>query len=773
MGKILVLAEKPSAGRDYAQVLDAKAKKDGYLEGDDYIVSWAIGHLVTLKEPDEYKEEWKSWDLDLLPLIPERFETKVIKDVKKQFDILKTLINREDVDMIINGGDAGREGELIQRLILQMAGNTKPVKRLWVSSLTRDAIEEGFRNLKEGKEFDRLFAAAKLRSYADWLIGMNYTRGITKKYYKGKGVLSIGRCQTPILKLIVDRDLEIEDFKKIPYYEVQASFDNAYSGKYINKDTIVRFDKKEDAQNLVKSITGKDGVIKDVKVELKKAPAPLLHNLTSLGQVLNRKYGYSAQESLEILQGLYEKHKVVTYPRASAKVISKSVYQEMKKNISYLAFDKFKTPVSQMTFSENKRYVNDTKIEDHHAIIPDFKNPNMEAVYGHLTQKEKNVFDVLAQSIIAAFLPFYQYKSITVLTTVEDKDFISKGIEVVDRGWKTLVFDDSEKEEEDKVSSSLKKGATYKVSRVDLLEKETKPKQRYNEALLLSDMEKYGIGTEATRAGLIETLKKRTYIKVQGKTLLSTDHGRNLIEILPINDIQDIEYTSLLEKELEKVAEGKADPRIILQNIKEEVQKNIEEIKKGEGKVMSNLSESLGLCPACGKGYIMKSKSGHFYCNRFNDGCKFYVGEILGKKISETQVKKLLQNKKTDVIKGFVSQKSGKAFDAALIVTEDGKISFNFGTSGGKKEPNDNFKCPKCNKSLFITEKVAKCEDGHVLIFRTISGKKLSDAVLKELLTKGETKPLTGFISKSGKEFNAKLKLDSEGKTSFEFESRA
>lgn len=774
MGKILVMAEKPSAGRDYAAVLGANVKKDGYLEGDKYIVSWAVGHLITLKEPDEYREEWKSWDLANLPIMPDKFETKVVEATKKQFKILKDLINRDDVDSIINGGDAGREGELIQRYILNMAGNKKPVKRLWVSSLTRDAIEIGFKNLKESKDFDSLYASAKLRAYADWLIGMNYTRGITKKYSSGKGVLSIGRCQTPMLKIIVDRDKEVEGFDKIPYYEVQAWFNDLYSGKYNDKEGNARFDKKADAEALVKMIKGKMGIVKDVKVENKSLPAPLLHNLTSLGQVMNRKYGYSASETLEILQGLYEKHKIVTYPRASAKVISKSIFAEMKKNISYLKFGSFDEHVSNMKIVESKRYVNDTKIEDHHAIIPDFKNSNMAATYGFLNQKEKNVFDVVANSLIAAFLPPYTYKSITVKTVVENKEFISNGLEVQNLGWKEIVADGSKANDEDKVSSSLVKGTQYQVSKTNLLEKETKPKPRYTEALLLSDMEKYGIGTEATRAGLIETLKKRNYIEVKGKTLLSTEFGRNLIEILPINDIQDIEYTSILEKELGEIADGKLDPRITLKKIKSEITRNVDDIKKGEGKMMSNDPNGIGVCPICKKGQVVKGKNEHHFCNAYKDGCKFYVGEILGKIITEAQVKKLITTGKTGVIKGFVSIKSGKSFDAGLVLGEDGKISFDFGaSSGAKATPNEDFKCPKCNKALFVNDKVAKCEEeGHVLIFRTMASKKITDEVLADILKNGKSKLVKGFKSRTGNEFSAFIVLDPEGKATFEFESK-
>lgn len=772
MGKILVIAEKPSAGRDFATVLGAKIKKDGYLEGDKYIVSWTVGHLITLLNPDEYKSEWKKWDLDNLPIIPEPFDIKVIDKTKKQFAILKQLIHRKDVVSIINGGDSGREGELIQRYVLEKAGNKKPVKRLWVSSLTVDAIREGFDNLREPEEFDNLYESAKIRAYSDWLIGMNYTRGITKKF-GGQNLLSVGRCQTPILKLIVDRDLEIEGFKKEPYYEVSAIF-GAYSGKYIDKKKNSKFSNKPDAVKIREEVTGKEGTVIFAKKQKKTTPPPLLHNLTSLGQVLNKKYGYSAKESLEILQGLYETHKIVTYPRASAKVISKSVFDHMKANISTLSFDSFADNVKKMKIKEVKRYVNDTKIEDHHAIIPDLRNKNMSIVYGRLNKKEKNVFDVVANSLIAAFHPNYEYMSTNLITQVEGHNFITQGTEIVDEGWKKVLVETS-KSSSDRITGEVKKGDIVPVIKSVVHEKQTSPKPRFNEALLLSEMEKYGVGTEATRATLIETLKIRKYIKVTGKTLLSTPFGRDFIEILPLDDIKSIEYTGKFEKALNDIADGTADPTQTLETMTQNIIRNIAEIKKGKGKIMNTTENKdnnvIGTCPVCKKGDVIKGKNGHFFCGDYKETeCKFYVGEILGKKITDTQVKNLIEKGNSGLVKGFLSKKNTK-FDANLVIEGD-RVTFKFDEKGKTKaEQNDKFICPTCQKAMFVTDKVVKCEDEHVLIFKTVSKRKLKDSEIVKLLEEGETGLLDGFISKAGKEYSTTLVLNGEGRIEFRFDN--
>lgn len=763
MGKILVLAEKPSAGKDYAGVLGCNERHNGYLEGDNYVVTWTVGHLITLKEPHEYKDEWKKWDIELLPMIPDEFDIKVTEKGKAQFQIIKSLINRKDITSIINGGDAGREGELIQRYVLQMANNKKPVQRLWVSSLTKDAIEDGFKNLRKASDFDKLYESALARAQVDWLYGLNYTRLFTKKFGNGKDVLSTGRCQTPLLRLIVDRDYEIDTFKPVPYYELIADFKD-YVGKYIkNSDTKIM--SKEDANKIVKDIKNNKGKITEVKEEKKSIPAPLLYNLNSLGQKMNRKYGFSAQKTLDVLQSLYETHKIATYPRASAKVISVSIFNEVKSNIGNIAFGDFADYVPKLKIKMDKRYVNDSKIEDHHAIIPDFKNRNISSIYPKLSRDEKLLFDELVKSVLAIFMPNYEYASTVLTTTVNGHDFITRGQQELQIGWKSLYRDEKEFEEVDSIGTRVSKGDIKGVVGADVLSKQTKPKARYTEAQLLSDMEKFGIGTQATMPGLIETLKSRNYISENKKALISTNFGKEFIKIINIDDIKSVELTALLEKKLEEIIEGKITREDLIRMTTDKLEENIDKVNESE-EVMTASEDSLGICPFCKKGYVRETKFG-FGCSDYKSGCKFSIGEMYGKKIVKSQVKTLISKGSTDTIKGFVSQKTGKTFDAKLkLDLNEKKIVPDFGTGDSKSE----FTCPKCKKPMFDSDKVCKCSDCDIVIFKTMAEKKLTSTIIKQLLTKGQTSKMKGFKSKAGKDFEAAIKLNDKGRTEFVFD---
>lgn len=765
MSKILVIAEKPNAARDYASVLGCYERHKGYIEGPKYVVTWALGHLCTLKEPHEYREEWKKWSLDLLPIVPDKFEIKLVEDVKEQFLIIKKLIHRDDVVSIINGGDAGREGELIQRYILEQAGNKKPVKRLWVSSLTKDAIEDGFKNLKRAEEFDKLYESALARSQVDWLYGMNYTRAFTKKYGNGKNVLSVGRCQTPLLKLIVDRDMEIDNFKPQPFYEIISNF-NDYSGKYIDKDKNSRIFNKEEVKVIVNKIKGRTGIITEINEEKKSFPAPLLFNLNTLSQKMNKKYGFTAQHTLEVLQNLYETHKIATYPRAAAKVISESVFNEVKRNINNIAFGEFASYIPKLKIVSNKRYVNDSKIEDHHAIIPDFKNRDIPTIYNKLCKDEKLLFDELVKSVLAIFLPNYEYLTTTLITNVEDCNFITKGKQELQLGWRSLYADEKDSDDIDSIVGKVSKGEKKKVVNVDTLSKQTKSKPRYTEAQLLSDMEKYGIGTQATMSGLIETLKNRKYIDEVKKALISNDFGKTFIKLINIDDIKSVELTSILEEKLEGINKGTLSKEDLLKVIIIDLEKNINKIRSTEGSTSMSFDDSLGVCPICKKGQIVRNRKGHG-CSAYKEGCKFFIGDICGKIISSTQVKKLITNGITDIIKGFKSQK-GTSFDAKLKLNkENGKVEFEFNDT--KSKDKSKLSCPKCKEKMFDSDKVCKCDKCNIVIFKNIAGKKITDAQLKMLIEKGKTNVIKGFTSKSDKKFDASLKLQDNGRVTFDF----
>lgn len=468
MGKKLVIAEKPSVAMDYASALMCKDRKDGYVEGNDYIITWAFGHLFSLKEPADYDKKYKVWNIETLPIIPDSFGIKLNKGAAKQFSVIKDLIHRSDINSIIIGTDAGREGELIARYILLAAKNNKTVQRLWISTLTEADIKKGFKELKPISSYDNLYYAAAARNEIDWLMGINYTRAYTKK--KGKNVLlSIGRCQTPILNLIVQRELQIEIFMPEPYYEVTADFGD-YAAKYI-KNNNSRIDDKEVAEKIKDEVCHGLGKIVKVEKEEKRKPHPQLYNLTNLQRVMNRKYGFSAQKTLDTAQGLYEKHKILSYPRTSSRHLSESLIPEFPERLDCLSFGDFKAAINIFDMRDlktSKRFIDDSKISDHHAIIPTL-NKNIKDIYKQLSNDEKLLFDEVALNFISCFYPDYIYEYTTVITTVEEHEFITKGKRDIEAGWKRIYQDAEENNEsEEQILLELIEGETRKVLKAEI-----------------------------------------------------------------------------------------------------------------------------------------------------------------------------------------------------------------------------------------------------------------------------------------------------------------
>lgn len=698
MSKILVLSEKPEVGREYASALNCRDKKPGYIEGENYIITWAFGNLFTLKEPEDYNPEYKKWAFDVLPIIPEKFSIKLQNNdgVKKQFKVIKDLINRPDVSEILNGGDAGREGELIQRYILLAAGNKKPVKRIWLSSFTDKDIKDAFKNPKPSEEYDSIFKSAQARNELDWVFGLNLSRAYTTKFSEGV-TISIGRCQTAVLNLIVERDLKIDKFIPEPYYELKSNFDVGYEGKYI-KENSSKIDKKEEALKIKNSVEGKDGFIKEIKKEIKKKPHPQLNNLTSLQKIMNRKYGYTAQQVLDIMQNLYEKRKIASYPRTAAKVISESMVCELPTLLKNLCFGKFKEAAEYALNLEKlpvtKRLADDKGVTDHTAIIPT-NNENIHSIYDQLSQEEINVFDEIAFSLLAVFQGDYKYESTSIITDINNNEFITKGIKVIEKGWKVLrQIDDNDNQEDDNelVLPDLKEGQNVTAIKVELIDKKTTPPPRYTEALILNDMENpskligedalkaaikgHGIGTEATRAKIIETLFTRGYIERIKKEIHSTKLGRELIKIIDDEKIKSPELTAAWEEKLELIAQGKLRKDQFMEETINFVKEEIERLKNCniETKLVKE-QQTFGVCPICKHGTIKLSSKG-WYCSDYKQGCKFFINkEIAGKTISETQAKKLISKGKTDIIKGFKGKT--KQFDAYLVL-KDQNIVFEF-----------------------------------------------------------------------------------------------
>lgn len=642
--KKLVIAEKPSVARDIARVLGCNAKGNGYLYNDNYIISWAVGHLVTLCEPEEYNKSYKKWSMDTLPIIPEKIKTKAIKGTKSQFDILKSLMNMQEVTSLICATDSGREGELIFRYIYELAGCKKPFERLWISSMTNKAISDGFANLKDGSEYDNLYISAKCRSEADWLVGINASRAFTIKY---NALLSIGRVQTPTLAIIVAKQKEIDSFVVTEYYEVEADF-SKYKGTWINDKEETKIKTREDAKAIADRVKGKPAIVDSVEKEEKKMPAPLLFDLTELQRECNRKFGFSAQKTLNLAQDLYEKRKMITYPRTDSRHLSDDMIPKLKIILTKLNNTKeYYNYASHLLAMEklplSKRIIDNSKISDHHAIIPTEVNINLK----NLTPDEFKVYDIIARRFMQVFYPPYVYSTTKIITISQEERFITKGTTVISKGWQELnVTSEKEKKKKDEPLPNVAKDDVFTVESAKVSQKKTKPPTPYNEAGLLSAMEnagrfvedealkeqlkESGLGTPATRAAIIERLLKVGYIKREKKYLVPTEKGVKLIEIVP-PELKSPETTGKWEKGLTSISKGKMQREKFMNSIKRYVCYIVDQSKAGKCKVMFAADKKrgrskvniLGVCPLCG-GNILENSKG-YYCTNWKQGCKFTI----------------------------------------------------------------------------------------------------------------------------------------------------
>lgn len=684
--KTLVIAEKPSVAREIAKVLNCSNKKDGYLVGKDYIVTWAIGHLVTLAMPEDYNEELKNWKMEDLPIIPEEMKLKPAKSTKKQYSIVKRLLNSKDINEIVNACDAGREGELIFRYLYQLSSCTKPVKRLWISSLTNQAIKEGFSKLKNGQDYDNLYHAARCRSEADWLVGLNATRAFTVKYGT---MLSVGRVQTPTLAIMVNREKEIQNFSSRNFWEIEAHF-GSFTGLWQNPETetgeLRTFDKAQ-AENVKNKVERKTGIVTDVKQDEKRELPPLLYDLTELQRDGNKVYGFSAQKILKLAQGLYET-KLITYPRTDSRYLSSDIELEpVLKNLrGFTAFKEYVDKLDTANLYITKRIVNNEKISDHHAIIPTIVRPDK------LSEEQNKIYDLVARRFIAVFYLEHKYMTTVVTSEVEEEKFITKGKTILQKGWKELY--PSKKKEEQELPV-INKGDSIIAQDVKISQKKTQPPKRYTESSLLSAMEgagrfiddeelkeqlkEKGLGTPATRAAIIEKLLKVGYIERQKKTLLPTKKGVVLVEIVP-EKLKSPVLTGTWEKKLNDIRYGRLDAQIYMAEIREYT-KEVVQAEKGN-KANSSIGqgqEPIGKCPVCGA-EVIKNKAGYGCSSWRETGCSFFLGKIAGKRLTVKQAKELLEKNETGPIKGFVSKK-GKKFEAKLALKE-GKIEFVFPKKG-------------------------------------------------------------------------------------------
>ncbi|WP_343003546.1 DNA topoisomerase III [Clostridium sp. 2218st1_F5_2218SCRN_220325] len=596
MAKILVLAEKPSVGRDIARVLGCKNEKNGYIEGNKYIVTWALGHLVTLADPETYDKKYKSWDMSDLPILPKDLKTVVIKKSAKQFNTVKAQLNRNDVNEVVIATDAGREGELVARWIIEKAHIKKPIKRLWISSSTDKAIKEGFTKLKDAKEYNNLYYSAIARAEADWIVGINATRALTTKY---NASLSCGRVQTPTLAMILKREDEIRNFKPKDYYTLDILTEKG--GNYLklswhDKNNSTSTFNKEKIENIKKKVLNKDLKIVDVKKSNKKKYAPSLYDLTELQRDANKMFGYSAKETLSIMQKLYEHHKVLTYPRTDSRYLTDDIVDTLKdriKAVNTSEYSKVCMKLLKTKIKPNKSFVDNSKVTDHHAIIP-----TEERVFlGDLSDKERKIYDLVVKRFLSVLCPPFEYEQTTIKGSCEGEIFTAKGNKIIKLGWReNYTVDDNETYDG---IIDINVDEVLKVESVKIENKKTNPPSYLNEATLLTEMEKHNLGTVATRADIIEKLFNSFFVEMKNKEIHITSKGRQLLDLAP-KDLKSPELTAKWEKTLNDISKGKSKKNEFLNEMKNYSKTIVKEIKNSENKFKhDNLTRNK--CPECGK----------------------------------------------------------------------------------------------------------------------------------------------------------------------------
>lgn len=597
MKKILVLAEKPSVGRDIARVLNCNKDKNGYIEGSKYIVTWALGHLVTLADPESYGEKYKSWKMEDLPILPPKLKTVVIKKTSKQFNTVKAQLNREDVREIVIATDAGREGELVARWILEKAHVKKPIKRLWISSSTDKAIKEGFEKLRDGRQYNNLYHSAIARAEADWFVGINGTRALTTKY---NAQLSCGRVQTPTLGMILKREEEIRKFVPKEYYSIEISTKKGSSNfkmNWVDKNNNTTSFNEEKVENTAKKLNNKEIKITDVKKVDKKRYSKPLYDLTELQRDANKIFGFSAKETISIMQKLYEHHKVLTYPRTDSRYLTTDIVETLKdrvKAVNVSDYSKVCTKLLKTNIKGNKSFVDNSKVSDHHAIIP-----TEERVFlGDLSDKERKIYDLVVKRFLSVLCPPFEYVETTITGTCEGENFRVKGNKVVNLGF-TEAYGDDEDEKLNTIPEILVNDV-LKIEEVKVKTGKTNPPPYLNEATLLTEMEKNNLGTVATRADIIEKLFNSFSVeKKNNKELHITSKGRQLLDLAP-EKLKTPSLTAEWEKKLTDISNGKANKDAFIEDIKSYTKEIVKEINRSDSKFKhDNLTKNK--CPNCGK----------------------------------------------------------------------------------------------------------------------------------------------------------------------------
>ena len=797
--------------REIAQVIGAKTKKDGYFEGNGYQVTWTFGHFCTLREPEDYKPEWKRWSLHELPMVPEQFGIKLMQDkgVQKQFRIIKQLLGQ--ATEVINCGDAGQEGEVIQRWVLTEAKYRKSFKRLWISSLTEEAIRQGFAALREGSEFDSLYQAGKSRAIGDWLLGMNATRLFTLKYAQGRQLLSLGRVQTPTLAMIVNRYHEIRNFKPEPFWELKTLYREALFSSSTGK-----FTDQQKARQILEAIQGQLLTITEIEIKKGVESPPRLFDLTSLQVECNNRLALSADETLKTVQSLYEK-KVVSYPRVDTTYLPDDMYPKIAGILQHLGqYGALTQPLLGQKIRKSNKVFNNNKVTDHHAIIP---TGGAAALGGN----EARVFDIIAKRFIAAFYPDCIVSNTTVTADVNGHTFRAKGRQILEPGWR-VVFEkearepaakeegEGEEKEDNAILPIFEKGEQGPHEpRLD--QKMTSPPKDYTEATLLRAMEtagkqiddeelkealkENGIGRPSTRAAIIETLFRRQYIRKEKKKILPTQMGVDLIGLIQNPTLKSPEMTGQWEKKLRQIESGNFTSQAFLLELKQLVQEMVQEVKADRStmhleapaakaqpaaaarkspapaKAAAAPQAGFGACPACSTGHILKGAQA-FGCSRWKENCLFRIPiSFKGKSLTDKQVSTLLQKGKV-AIKGFVDAPEEAPYDGMLQL--DAQLQLQAEKTAKADKAPAVLICPRCSQGQMLKGKSAfgcsRYREGcQFLVPFSIAGKTLTDKQVEQLILKGKTAKIKGFVSaKTGNKFEAALALSPEWKVIFQFD---
>ena len=778
----LIITEKPSVARDIARVLKVNTKKEGLIEGNGTIITWALGHLIEFVQPDEYGQEFEKWDMGMLPIIPEKFKTKPIERSKTQYEVVKGLLGREDITEVVCATDAGREGELIFRLVYEDANCKAPIKRLWISSQTDTAIKDGFDGLKDGKNYDPLYDSARSRAEADWIVGINATRAYSIKFSRGRGVMSVGRVQTPVLKMIVDRYREHVNFDSKPFYEIflDLSHKNGdFQVKWFGKESDRFTDEKAAKAIEQKLLAETDSVIESLTQKKVMEKQPLLYDLTELQKDANKQFKYSADHTLKVMQELYERYKILSYPRTSSRYLSSDIAPkcpELLNKVSGISeFSDAINTIKEGHHSIAKRMIDDKKVTDHHAIIPTDKTPNL----GELPTDHKNIYLMVIRRFLAAFLPECEKSHTEIIASCTGESFKATGTMIMAPGWRLLYKQADDKKEA--LLPKVSKGDIANIKKVNLKKGQTKAPALYTEATILAAMETAGkkidddelrqamkdcgLGTPATRAQILEKLIGVKYIEREKNKLIPTPKGEYLIDCILSESLVSPELTGNWEKALNDMAQSKGKRGEYMEKIKSFTKEVIEKVATDNSYTIGADQTIYGNCPKCEKGKVIETPKA-FSCSQWkSDNCNFAIWkEMAQKKITETNVKALLKSGKTKVIKGF-KNREGNPFDAALKLV-NGDVKFDF-----QKDVLGN--CPICkNGNIVETAKAFSCDQWRetgckFAIWKEIASRKIVKAEALTLIEKKELDNLEGFKSRSGDPFKASLQLTEEGKVQF------